>query len=73
MSNKKDVFDKTKYDNEYNKTHYKKPSIYFKIEDYNNIAMYCKDFNLPFGEYVKMCVNYCVENVHIDELKQYKK
>lgn len=66
-------FNQKEYNKEYNKTHYKKPSILFKIEDYNNIAMYCKDFNLPFGEYVKMCVNYCLENVHIDELKRYKK
>lgn len=72
MSNKKE-FDKNKYNIEYIKEKYKKPSIYFKINDYENINSYCKDFNLPFGEYVKMCVNYCVENVHIDELKHYKK
>lgn len=72
-SENKSGFNKNKYDSEYQKTHYKRSTILFKINDYENINSYCKDFNLPFGEYVKMCVNYCVENVHIDELKQYKK
>lgn len=73
MSNKKDGFNQKEYNKEYTKKNYKKPSIYFSIEDYNNIALYCKDFNLPFSEYVKMCCKYCLDNVHIDELKQYKK
>lgn len=73
MSNKKSGFDVIAYNKQYKKDNYKRAVTYYKIEDYNNIAMYCKDFNLSFGEYVKMCVNYCVENVHIDELKHYKK
>lgn len=69
----KKTFNQIEYNNKYKKENYKRKEILFKINDYENINSYCKDFNLPFGEYVKMCVNYCVKNVHIDELKYYKK
>lgn len=65
-------FDKSKYDNEYIKENYKRTAILLKKDEYDNIKSYCDDMNLPLGTLTKMCLKYCVDNVHIDELKRYK-
>ena len=65
-------FDKNKYDSKYNKEHYKEIKIRLKFDEYDNIKNYCNDMNLPCATYIKMCCKYCIDNVHIDELKRYK-
>lgn len=65
-------FNQSEYDKQYKKAHYKKPSILFKTEDYETLKKYCDNFDLSFSEFVKMCCKYCIDNVHIEELKRYK-
>lgn len=65
-------FDKNKYDSEYKKTHYKDVKIRLKFNEYDKIKNYCDDFNVSMYNLAKMCLKYCIDNVHIDELKRYK-
>ena len=65
-------FDKNKYDSKYNKEHYKEIKIRLKFDEYDKIKNYCEDMNLLSATYTKMCLKYCIDNVHIDELKKYK-
>lgn len=65
-------FDKNKYDSEYKKENYTKPSIYFQKDEFINIKNYCKDFDISVSQFVQLCCKYCIDNVHIDELKRYK-
>ena len=65
-------FDKNKYDSKYNKEHYKEIKIRLKFDEYDKIKNYCDDMNLLCATYTKMCLKYCIDNVHIDELKRYK-
>ncbi len=65
-------FNQQEYNNQYNKEHYTRPSILFKKDEFVNIKNYCKDFGISVSRFVQLCCKYCIDNVHIDELKRYK-
>ena len=72
MSNINKEFNQAEYNKEYNKKHYKKVTNEWKFDEYDKIKNYCDDMNIPCATYIKMCCKYCIDNVHIDELKRYK-
>lgn len=63
---------KNEYDNKYIKEHYKTFAYRAKLDTAEEIKKYCDDFNISVNSFINMCCKYCMNNVHIDNLKHYK-
>ena len=64
---------KYKYDKEYAKAHYTTLRADFKKEDAQNVKQYCKDMNISVNSYIQMCCKYCIDNIPLQELKDFYK
>lgn len=57
----------------YNKENYSRLICDGKKEIILDIKEYCKSIDISVSQFVQLSCLYCMDNVHIDELKQYKK
>lgn len=64
---------KQEYDKQYIKNNYDKIVCNTRKEIILDIKEYCKSIDISVSQFVQLSCLYCMDNVHIDELKQYKK
>lgn len=72
MSKEKSGFNQVEYNNKYKKENYSRIVCEARKDIIIKIKNYCNDFELSVSQFVQMCCAYCIDNVHIDELKLYK-
>ncbi len=65
-------FNQNEYNNKYKGDNYARVTCEAKKADIAVIKQYCKDFNISVSQFIQLCCKYCIDNVHIDELKRYK-
>lgn len=63
----------SKYKQAYNKAHYTNIQTNFKKEDAENLKAYCKDIQISVSSYIQMCCKYCIDNIPLQELKDFYK
>ena len=63
----------SKYINDYTKQHYTTLRADFKKEDAQNVKQYCKDMNISVSSYIQICCKYCIDNIPLQELKDFYK
>ena len=62
-----------KYINNYKKEHYTVLRSEFKKEDAQNVKAYCKDMQISVSSYIQICCKYCINNIPLQELKDFYK
>ena len=62
-----------KYINNYKKEHYTVLRSEFQKDDAQNVKQYCKDMNISVSSYIQMCCKYCINNIPLQELKDFYK
>ena len=63
----------SKYINNYKKEHYTLLKSEFKKEDAENVKAYCKDMQISVSSYIQICCKYCIDNIPLQELKDFYK
>lgn len=61
----------SKYINDYKKEHYTVLRSEFKKNDAEAVKSYCKDMQISVSSYIQMCCKYCIDNITLQELKDY--
>lgn len=63
----------SKYKQAYNKAHYTNIQTNLKKEDAEAVKSYCKDMQISVSSYIQLCCKYCIDNIPLQELKDFYK
>lgn len=55
-------FDKIKYNNNYNKNNYIKPTIRFKPDNYRKIEEFCANNGFSFNDFINRAALYIIDH-----------
>lgn len=72
QKNETKKFNKSAYDTQYIKNHYKNITLKLKPKDYDIISEFCKDLQISRTEFMKNCALYAIDNGLIDDIRAYK-
>lgn len=65
-------FNKTAYNNAYNKEKYKNIALRCKPSDYETIEQFCQDLQISKNKFMINCALYIINHDMIDEIRAYK-